>query len=173
MLFLMFAALWALIDFVNLLLPTTSTSPCQGTLIFSTVLDQLARVAMEQFLLWSVGKGTKLTAERLVLQIVLLLRLVAGGILAGITRPQFAPLCLARTSILPVGIVVLGLDAFIIALLFIRALSLGMFADIRGGSASPKQEQSKALILSIVGLTVWTGVRPILLRVGNNPLTFA
>ena len=59
MLFLLFAALWAQLDFLNLLLPVTSTIACQATLIFSTLFDQLARVGMEQFLLWSVGHGTK------------------------------------------------------------------------------------------------------------------
>jgi hypothetical protein len=156
-LFLLFAALWAQIDFVNLLLPVTSTTACQVTLVFSTMLDQLARVVMEQFLLWSVGHGTKLTAERMVLQVVLLLRLIAGGLLVGFTRPEFAPACVARTSVLPVAIVILVLDVIIIGVLIIRALSLGMFQDLREGDSCPRQEQSRALIISIAGFTVWTG----------------
>ena len=158
MLFLLFGALWAQIDFVNLLLPVTATTACQVTLVFSTMFDQLARVVMEQFLLWSVGHGTKLTAERLVLQVVLLFRLIAGGLLVGFTRPDFAPACVARTSVLPVAIVVLVLDVIIIGVLVIRALSLGMFGDLREKDSSPRQEQSKALIISIAGFTVWTGV---------------
>ncbi|KAE9377091.1 hypothetical protein N431DRAFT_462884 [Stipitochalara longipes BDJ] len=156
-LFLLFAALWAQIDFVNLLLPVTSTTACQVTLVFSTIFDQLARVVMEQFLLWSVGHGTKMTAERLVLQVVLLFRLIAGGLLVGFTRPDFAPACVARTSVLPVAIVVLVLDVIIIGVLVIRALSLGMFGDLREKDSSPRQEQSRALIISIAGFTVWTG----------------
>ncbi len=162
-LFLIFAALWAQIDFVNLLIPTTQSASCQGLLGVTTALDQLARVAMEQFLLWSVGQGTKLTAERLILQVVLLIRLVAGGILVGMTRPQFAPLCLARTSLLPVGIVVLALDAVIIIVLLIRALLLGNFGD-----KGFKQRQSKALICAITGLAVWTGVRIFLHLIEDN-----
>lgn len=157
-LFLLFAALWAQIDFVNLLLPATSTTGCQATLIFSTMFDQLARVFIEQFLLWSVEHGQKLTAGRMVLQVILLFRLIAGGILVGFTRPDFAPVCVARTSVLPVAILVLVLDVIIIGVLIIRALSLGMFRDLRENDSSPRQEQNRALIICIAGFTVWTGV---------------
>jgi len=145
-------------EYINLLLPTTSSMACQGTLIISTLLDQLARVLIEQFLLWSVGHGTKLTAERLILQGILLVRLIAGGLLVGFTRPDFAPACIARTSVLPIAIVVLALDVIIIGVLMIRALSLGMFQDFKENDSSAKQEQSKALVFTIAGFTVWTGV---------------
>ena len=158
LLFLLFAALWAQMNWINLLLPTTSSTACQATLVFSTTFDQLARVGVEQFLLWSVGHGTKLTAERLTLQVVLFIRMVVGGVLVVFTRPDFAPVCVARTSVLPVSIVVLVLDVIIIGVLLIRAISLGMFGDLRRNSSSTRQEQSKALLLSIVGFTVWTSV---------------
>ncbi|KUJ20424.1 uncharacterized protein LY89DRAFT_443229 [Mollisia scopiformis] len=154
-LFLLFAALWAQIDFVNLLLPATMATGCQATLIITTMFDQLARVGMEQFLLWSVGHGTRLTAERLILQGVLLARLVAGGLLVGFTRPQFEPVCVAETSVLPIAIIVLALDAIIVGVLLVRAASLGMFQDMSGKSGS---EQSKALVLSIFGFGFWTAM---------------
>ncbi|KAH7330402.1 hypothetical protein BKA65DRAFT_480553 [Rhexocercosporidium sp. MPI-PUGE-AT-0058] len=156
-LFLLFAALWAQIQFLNLLLPDTLATACQTTLIISTIFDQLARVGIEQFLLWSVGHGTKLTAERLILQGILLVRMVGGGVLVGFTRPQFAPVCVAQTMITPLAVVVLALDAIIIGVLMVRAMSLGMFREMREKSSSTRQEQSKALILSIVGLGIWTG----------------
>ena len=158
MLFLLFAALWAQLDFLNLLLPTTSSTACQATLIFSTLFDQLARVGIEQFLLWSVGHGTKITTERLILQVILLLRMVAGGLLVGFTRPDFAPVCVARTKLLPIAIVVLVLEAVIIGVLLVRANLLGMFGELSSKSSSTRQEQSKALIFSIVGVGFWTGV---------------
>ncbi len=133
--------------------------PCgQATLIFSTMFDQLARIVMEQFLLWSVRHGQKLTTERLVLQVILFFRLIAGGVLVGFTRPDFAPACVARTSVLSVAILVLVLDVIIIGVLIIRALSLGMFRDLREKDSSPRQEQSRALIICIAGFTLWTGV---------------
>lgn len=119
------------------------------------MFDQLARVGMEQFLLWSVGHGTRLTAERLILQVVLLARLVAGGLLVGFTRPQFEPVCLAQTSVMPIAIVVLVLDAVIVGVLLVRAMSLGMFGNMSGKDGS---EQNKALIFSIFGFGFWTAV---------------
>ena len=117
-------------------------------------------MAIEQFLLWSVGHKTKVTVERLVLQAILGVRVVVGVVLVGFTRPEFAPVCIARTSLLPVGIVVLALDIIIIGVLIIRALSSGIF---RVWSNTP-QRQSKALILTIVGFTLWTGVGILLLH---------
>lgn len=131
---------------------------CQATLIVSTMFDQLARVGIEQFLLWSVGHGTKLTAERLILQGILLVRTGGGAVLVGFTRPQYAPVCVAQTSVTPLAVVVLALDAIIIGVLMVRAMSLGMFKEMREMSSSTRQEQSKALIFSIIGLGLWTGV---------------
>jgi len=155
---LLFAALWAQIQFLNLLLSDTMATACQATLIISTMFDQLARVGIEQFLLWSVGHGTKLTAERLILQGILLVRIVGGGVLVGFTRPQFKPVCVAQTMITPLAVVVLAVDAIIIGVLMVRAMSLGMFREMREKSSSTRQEQSKALIFTIIGLGIWTGV---------------
>jgi hypothetical protein len=155
-LFLFFTALWAQADFIDLLIPTTAVNTCQGVVLISTAFDQLARVALEQFLLWSVGNGTKLTVERLVLQMILGARLVAGGLLVGFTRSEFGPTCVARTSILPISIVVISLDTVIIGVLLIRALSSGMFGDIR--EANARKERSRALLLTLTGFAVWTGV---------------
>ncbi|CZS90252.1 hypothetical protein WAI453_004259 [Rhynchosporium graminicola] len=155
-LFLLFAALWAQVSFLNLLLPDTMATACQATLIISTMFDQLARVGVEQFLLWSVGHGTKVTAERMIQQGILLVRMVGGAVLVGFTRPQFAPVCVARTSITPLAVGVLALDAIIIGVLLVRAASLGMFKEMRDKEAGTRQEQSKALIISIIVLGLWT-----------------
>ncbi|RDW71780.1 hypothetical protein BP5796_07814 [Coleophoma crateriformis] len=156
-LFLIFAALWALIDFLNLVISPNASTVCQIGLIFSTTFDQLGRVVLEQFLLWSVGHGTKLTAARVVLQVILVVRVVAGGILAGFTRPQFAPVCVAHTSLFPVSIVVLALDGIIIGTLLIQAMSLGLFRDMSGQS-SDRKAQSKAVVFMIFGFAFWTGM---------------
>ncbi|KAL2067473.1 hypothetical protein VTL71DRAFT_1898 [Oculimacula yallundae] len=156
-LFLLFAALWAQTQFLNLLLADTMATACQATLIVSTMFDQLARIGIEQFLLWSVGQGTKLTTGGMILQGILLVRMGAGGVLVGFTRPQFAPVCVAQTSITALAIVVLALDAIIIGVLLVRAASLGMFKEMRGKSSSTRQEQSKALVFSVIALGFWTG----------------
>lgn len=130
------------------------TAICQIGLIFTTTFDQLARVALGQFLLWSIGHGAKITPIRAILQGLLAIRLIAGGILVGVTRPQFAPTCVATTSILPVAAVVLVMDLIIIGALLVQASSLGMFGDRR----EDRKAQSRALLFVIAGFTVWTGV---------------
>ncbi|KAF7877513.1 hypothetical protein EAF04_001190 [Stromatinia cepivora] len=152
LLFLLFSVLWAQIDFLGLLIPTTGTGICQAGLIFTTSFDQLARVALEQFLLWSIGHGTKITAIRAILQGLLGIRLIVGGILAGVTRPQFAPTCVANTSILPVAIVVLVMDLIIVGALLVQAGSLGMFRDRR----EDRKLQNRALLLVTAGFAIWT-----------------
>ena len=76
------------------------------------------------------GPWNKVTTERLILQVILFLRMVAGGLLVGFTRPDFAPVCVARTKLLPIAIVVLVLEAIIIGVLLVRAFLLGMFGDL-------------------------------------------
>jgi hypothetical protein len=158
-LFLLFSALWAQLDFVNLLLPLKSSTACQTTLIFSTASDQLARVGIEQFLLWSVGNGSKATVEQLIMQAILGIRFVAGGLVVGFTRPEFTSACVARTSVLPVAIVAIALDFIIIGVLIVRTLLFGMVRDFREIRSRVHQEQSKALVLSVTGLFIWSGVR--------------
>lgn len=125
------------------------------------VADQLARVSLEQFLLWSIARGTRISPVAFVMQGVLLLRLVAGGILVGFSRPSFEPTCVAQTTLLPSSIVVLCLDLIIIGFLIIRAMSLGMFKDLRDKKSSSKKQQSKAFILTVAGFLVWTAVSSI------------
>lgn len=142
-LFLLFGALWAQVGFFNLMVTSTLTTTCQALLVFTTMFDQIARVSIEQFFLWSLNQGTKATAQQLVLQGILGIRLIAGGLLVGFTRPDFKPVCVARTSVLPISIVVLVLDAIIIGVSLIRVL---------------RKERSKGLMICMVGFAVWTGV---------------
>ncbi|CAG8950735.1 hypothetical protein HYFRA_00002946 [Hymenoscyphus fraxineus] len=144
-LFLSSAALWALISFFNLMVTTAQTT-CQALLIFSTSFDQLARVSVEQFLLWALCQGTKASTSQLILQGILGIRFVAGIALVALTRPDFAPVCVASTSILPVAIIVLALEAVIIGVLVIRE------------NWSSRKEQGRALIFSILAFAVWTGM---------------
>ena len=137
----------------------TSSKGCQVALVFSTAADQLARVALIQFLLWSSGNSSKVTIERLILQGILVARLVVGGILVGLTRPELTPVCVARTSITPVGIVVPSLDFLFMAILIIRALS----KPSKDGTSSIVSSQevkkrSNALVITGAGFLIWTGV---------------
>lgn len=115
-------------------------------------------MAIEQFLLWALNQGTKVTTLQLVLQGILGIRLVIGGVVVGFTRPDFAPVCVVRTSQMPIDITVLALDTLIIGVLIIRAFSSGMFHAMRNESQTTRGEQSKAFILTIVGFVMWTAV---------------
>jgi hypothetical protein len=63
--------------------------------------------------------------------------------------------CVAGTSVLPIAIAVIALDVIIIGMLAIRAYLIGLF---KGMQPSSQQEQGKALVLILVGFTLWTGV---------------
>ncbi|KAH6678337.1 hypothetical protein B0J14DRAFT_320036 [Halenospora varia] len=155
-LFLLFGALWAQVGFFNLMVTSTLTTTCQALLVFTTMFDQIARVSIEQFFLWSLNQGTKVTAQQLVLQGILGIRLIAGGLLVGFTRPDFKPVCVARTSVLPISIVVLVLDAIIIGVSLIRVL---------------RKERSKGLMICMVGFAVWTGTSvPMILGISTIDL---
>ena len=91
--------------------------PCQVATIFATVFDQLARFSIEQYLLWAMNTGAKVSAGQLIPQLFILGRLVAGGVFAGFTRAQTDTFCVATSSILPIAIVVIAMDVVILLLL--------------------------------------------------------
>lgn len=160
-LFLLSAALWAQTDFISILLDiTTSNVPCQVGVIFATVFDQLARFSVEQFLLWglNIDSGAKLSLTQLIPQALVLGRFLAGAVFTGFIRPQTDDFCVATTSVLPVGILVTGLDGAIISLLVIRAYSPGGAAKENQGSKGAKADRARALMSVLLGLVFWTGV---------------
>lgn len=153
MVFLLFATLWAQMDFLSLLVPTTKLSSCQATTILSSSFDQIARVAIGAYLLFSVGNGMKKTAEKSVLGGLVGIRTAAGVVFVAFTRPQFAPLCIAESNSSAVAITVITLDILIIGILAIRVLQLGTASQ---GSSQGRQDQSKALTFVTIGFTIWT-----------------
>ncbi|KAG9231586.1 hypothetical protein BJ875DRAFT_545261 [Amylocarpus encephaloides] len=170
-LFLLFAALWAQLSFFNLMVTETSSSTCQALLVFTTTFDQLARVAVEQFFLWAMSEGTKTTTQQLVLQATLTIRLIAGGILVGLTRPDFAPVCVAQTSVLPIAITVLALDIVIIGVLMVRAISMGIFSNAKEERKGDQREQGRALSFGLFAFAVWTGTSvPMILGISTIEL---
>ncbi|KAJ4293878.1 hypothetical protein N0V88_005392 [Collariella sp. IMI 366227] len=160
-LFLLSAALWALTDFVSILLNTTSSStPCQIGIIFSTVFDQFARFSIEQFLLWALSNnnGSKIPVIQWISQLLVVARFLAGAVFIGFTRPQTDSFCVPTTSARPVGIVVTALDGVIILFLLIRAYSAGGAAKDNRTATVAELGRARALISVLVGLLFWTGV---------------
>ncbi|KAH8808504.1 hypothetical protein F5884DRAFT_792462 [Xylogone sp. PMI_703] len=171
-LFLVAAMLWSVFEFVNLLLPTVR-STCQVFLVFSTLSDQFARVAVEQVLLWAVGKATKEFSmiswiSHLFLQVIVAVRFIAGIVLVAFTRPQFAPTCVARTSVLPVSIVTISLDGIILSGLLVRAV----YQSTQQGAIA-KEEKNFGVLFSVVAFIAWTGTSiPMVLGIHSITLIF-
>jgi hypothetical protein len=160
--FLLSSALWALTDFITILLDVTSSSTsCQIGVIFSTIFDQLARFSIEQFLLWALNNHnttTKVSVTQLIPQVMILVRFLVGAVFIGFTRPQTDAFCVATTSTLAVGILVPALDAIIILLLVVRAYSAGGIAKENREGKGTGANRATALMSVLLGLALWTGV---------------
>ena len=154
--FLTLSALWAQVDFVSFAIPSESSTACQFTVIVSTLSDQAARIAIGGFLLWSVGHLTKSRAESYALAALVATRVVVGAIFVGFARPQFAPLCLAQSSMLPASVTVMIVDFIILGVLTVRVFTLGLLAALRDSSSSMRQDQSRGLVYCIGGFFLWT-----------------
>ncbi|KAI0129573.1 hypothetical protein BJ170DRAFT_279459 [Xylariales sp. AK1849] len=148
-LFLASSALWAQVEFLTTIINTTATSTCQVAVIFSTLFDQFARVSIEQYLLWAVAKQGKKTVLSILPQLLLLARFVVGMVFVGESRVQFNPTCVPLSSVVPLAIVVVVLDAVILAIIAIQAFT--------SSSSKDGQGNGKAVLLTIGALAIWMG----------------
>lgn len=108
--------------FTATLLDTGATLPCQVVIIFGSAFDQMARVGMQQFLLGNVKRGFPMSNSTLAIQIAIFLRFILGGVFIAIQRPQFKPVCVSNTLVVPLGIAVLGVDT-VMACIFVVTVS--------------------------------------------------
>lgn len=159
--FLTSAALWAQIAFIASAVDPSSTTGCQVAVAFSSGFDQLSRVALLQYLLWAAG-ATKTAVQRLVPQGLLLVRFALGGVFVGMQRPQFKPVCVPRTDILPVAIAVIVVDAILILACVVRIFSAGGLRDAMEGTAGDLK--ARGVYFTLGGFMLWTGV-----SVGSSP----
>ena len=132
---------------------------CQVGIVFTTLFDQVARFAIEQFLLWTLNAGSPVSWAQMVPQGLLLARFILGAVFVGLSRPEFNPVCVPTSSVLAVAIVTVALDAVVIATLAWRALSGGMVRDVSRGSA-----RSKSVLMILTGLAIWTAVGALILE---------
>ncbi|KAF5008461.1 hypothetical protein FDECE_5250, partial [Fusarium decemcellulare] len=167
--FLVASALWAQIDFTAILISIGSRTSCQVAIVFASIFDQVSRVSVQQSLLWVFNKSTKASGtEILVGQAFILLRFILGGVFVGIQRPHLGTVCLARTSILPVGIVVVVLDAVFVILLLAKVISHRKSKDAWEGIST---SQGRAVAYISVGLAIWTGTStPLVLSTQSMPV---
>ncbi|KAM0478478.1 hypothetical protein ACHAPX_005066 [Trichoderma viride] len=151
--FLATSTLWGIVEFAATLVPHNVTSACQVAISFATVFDQLARFSVEQFLLWGVNGGMKVSKLSLVLQGGLFLRFILGAVFVGVQRPQFDPVCVATNLILPIGVVVMVVDTAMVMILGTKA-----FLAKKSDAIRPELSRTNTLILVTVGLGMWTAL---------------
>ncbi|WYZ35592.1 hypothetical protein EsH8_X_000239 [Colletotrichum jinshuiense] len=169
--FLVSSALWAQVDFTALTLDPTSTSGCQVAVIFTAIFDQLARFAIEQFLLWAINANSEAPTGALVYQAVLGVRFVLGAVFVGFQRAQIATVCVARNDAVAIGAAVTATDFVIIILLAFRANSVGTVGEPKRGQAGPRSK--KAIVWTIGALALWTATSvPMLLGISTIDLIF-
>ncbi|KAG9249954.1 uncharacterized protein F5Z01DRAFT_600821, partial [Emericellopsis atlantica] len=149
--FLISAALWALIAFIGL--AVNSSSGCQVAIVFTTAFDQIARIAFAQFLLWAMTGGSKRSWATFVPQTLLVLRFVLGGVYVGFQRAQFAPVCFSSTRVLPLGASILGVDAIILSILLI---TFRTGSSNGTGRLQVNADRAKVLLLGVAGAAFWT-----------------
>ncbi|KAI0175314.1 hypothetical protein BJ166DRAFT_171447 [Pestalotiopsis sp. NC0098] len=152
-LFLASSALWAQVEFLATLIDSTASSTCQAAVIISSLFDQVARVSIEQFLVWAIAKDGRKSAAGLATQVLLLARFIVGMVFVGVTKPQFNSTCVPLSSIEPVAITVIALDAVILTAIAALALSA------RSG---------KTVLLILAALAIWMGTSVTLLLGMSN-----
>jgi hypothetical protein len=128
-------------------------------IVFASTFDQFARVCMQQSLLWIFSTLSLASLTEVgVMQGLIVLRLILGGIFVGFQRPQLETVCVTMTAVLPVGITVSVTDTAFMAFLLIRVISRGVYSDNQKGAIS--SSQSRAVALIVLGFIIWTGVSP-------------
>ncbi|KAI1476229.1 hypothetical protein F4774DRAFT_413138 [Daldinia eschscholtzii] len=159
-LFLTSSAAWALVEFLATIIEPTAASACQVAVVFSSIFDQMARVFVEQYLVWAVRAGKK-SIPNMVAQVLILARFGIGMAFIGLTRSDFNPTCVPISSVPPVAIIVIVLDAIILALVAVQVLSS---ASLNGVSSDQRAPVGKKSVTSVtVGFAIWIGTSVVLL----------
>ncbi|RYP81349.1 hypothetical protein DL770_005940 [Monosporascus sp. CRB-9-2] len=167
--FLGSSALWALIAFISTLIDTTALSACQTTVSFSTIFDQVARTAIEQYVVF-LAQDEKSPLGFLP-QFLVALRFVVGIVFVGFTRSTFQPTCVPMSNEVPISISVIVMDAMILVLLTIQFLSKSSGKDVQERQLN--SGKVKSFLLLVAGLTIWMGASvTMLLGLGSTDLVF-
>ncbi|KAK8085047.1 hypothetical protein PG997_006318 [Apiospora hydei] len=153
--FLATSGLWALTGFISTLLAPTASSQCQIAVIISSLFDQVARTAIQQSLVWAVAKEGTPSLLGKIQQGQVLARFIVGMVFVGETRPQFNSTCVPVSNHIAIAIVIIAMDAVMLATLAIRALT--------SDDSSQNAGKRKAILLTIAALAVWMGTSVTLL----------
>lgn len=152
LIFLISSTLWSILGFAATLISGDGNPSCQVLVAFAAGFDQLTRVAFEQYLVWRI-KPKRPSAGIFVLQALMFVRFIIGGVLVGVQRTQVYPVCIARNILLPLGIATLATDALIASLLAALLWSSKSQDQSSAGKAS-----SKIVAFLIGGFASWIAV---------------
>ncbi|RYP58584.1 hypothetical protein DL769_008898 [Monosporascus sp. CRB-8-3] len=147
------SALWAVIAFISTLIDTMALSACQTTVTFSTIFDQVARIAIEQYVVF-LAQDEK-SPLGLLPQFLVALRFVVGIVFVVFTRSTFQPTCVPMSKEVPISISVIVMDAMILVLLTIQFLSKSSGKDVQERQLN--SGKVKSFLLLLAGLTIWMG----------------
>ncbi|KAI1656314.1 hypothetical protein F4813DRAFT_131244 [Daldinia decipiens] len=159
-LFLTSSAAWALVEFLATIIEPTAASMCQVAVVFSSIFDQMARVFVEQYLVWA-ARTEKKSIPNIVSQFLILVRFGVGMAFIGLTQSDFNPTCVPISSVPPIAITTIVLDAIILALIPVQVLSSASTSGVSSNRQAPLGKRS--VILVTVGLAIWIGTSVVLL----------
>lgn len=142
-------------DFVATLITGDGSLTCHVLIAFAAGFDQIARLAFEQFLLWRI-KPKKASSGIFVLQALIPVRFIIGGVFIAVQRPQVYPVCIAKNILVPLGIATLVTDALIVCILL--ALIFVIKPSIHSSLQTASLEPAKILTFLTAGFGAWLAV---------------
>ena len=164
MVLLTLASIWAKLTFLNFAMP--STRACQATVVLSSIADQATRITAAAFLLAVVGDLLRTPIGLYGVVGVLSVRALLGVVGVGFTRPQLAPICVARSQSLRLSAVIVVFDAAVITWTLVQSIRRRAWQDSWELPSTTHSEQAKARLFYLVGYTIWFVVS---LRAKPNP----
>ena len=152
-LFLLIASIWAKITFLSFAMP--SPPACQATTAISIVFDQAARTVAAAILMDVAAGKPRSQSSLYTIRAVLAARFILGIVAAAFVRPQFDPICVARTASTAAAALTVGFDAAILTLVVFQAVTEGAWKDAWDPPTTTKKEQVKAKSFFIGGYILW------------------
>ncbi|OAQ96514.1 hypothetical protein LLEC1_01771 [Akanthomyces lecanii] len=154
--FLLSSTLWSIMDFAATLISGDGNASCQVLIVFASGFDQIARLAFEQFLLGRI-KPKKASSGMFILQTLISVRFIMGGVFVAVQRPQVDPICIAKNILVPLGIATLVTDTLIVCILL--ALILVIKPSIQSLNLSNfSLTPARTLTLVTAGFGAWLAV---------------
>lgn len=154
--FLLSVSLWAVDGVIGSFISDGSYTACQIAVALASAFDQIARISLEEYLLWAIKHDLRAALGIWLPQILIFLRFILGGILVGVHRPQMAPICVATVLLWQIGVAVAIADATVVLMLLTKASSVGIFRDLKVDG--PIGFRARGLTFTTIALGLWIAV---------------